>query len=560
MENTTTYINEINEKLLNSPISNMLANRESIPFKEMILKKLSMQLDSLKVIDKNKETPLNVVIVGEVKAGKSSLLNALLGIEISQVDVLEATSAMIKVAYDEENNTKVYDREIVVGVNVDYLKKVNLVDTPGLKSITKENEKKTLGYIKNADLILFVIDATHLGQEDVLESLELICEYKKNIVGVVNKCDLISDEDEVVEYINDEYGIYIDKFFMISASYEYQNKVSKRSIARNTDLVISNYETLRENFIKLNEYIKDLYVDSKELKKDSINSSLENIIQKDILDSYEYKQSINVVLEELKRYELLIENKNTYMNSKMEFEVNNWIENVFLDEEIQSIKENIEDVSIYINDNYINDIINAKKIQLDKIFFKEWSECLREVSSEMNDDIKRYVKDITYENELLDTPKFKLEDEKPDINSILATVGTGALLGATSGGILSVYSAALSTSAASITISTSLMTYFAPFLLAGTLSGALGKIIYDKIKLEERKKEILNNIDDFVYEVKVKVKKELLKSYETLSKDIVFTTMDILKNVKGIYINKYEIEELINNIDEYILDLKQYIK
>ncbi len=560
MENTTTYINEINEKLLNSPIRNMLANRESIPFKEMILKKLSMQLDSLKVIDKNKETPLNVVIVGEVKAGKSSLLNALLGIEISQVDVLEATSAMIKVAYDEENNTKVYDREIVVGVNVDYLKKVNLVDTPGLKSITKENEKKTLGYIKNADLILFVIDATHLGQEDVLESLELICEYKKNIVGVVNKCDLISDEDEVVEYINDEYGIYIDKFFMISASYEYQNKVSKRSIARNTDLVISNYETLRENFIKLNEYIKDLYVDSKELKKDSINSSLENIIQKDILDSYEYKQSINVVLEELKRYELLIENKNTYMNSKMEFEVNNWIENVFLDEEIQSIKENIEDVSIYINDNYINDIINAKKIQLDKIFFKEWSECLREVSSEMNDDIKRYVKDITYENELLDTPKFKLEDEKPDINSILATVGTGALLGATSGGILSVYSAALSTSAASITISTSLMTYFAPFLLAGTLSGALGKIIYDKIKLEERKKEILNNIDDFVYEVKVKVKKELLKSYETLSKDIVFTTMDILKNVKGIYINKYEIEELINNIDEYILDLKQYIK
>ena len=71
------------------------------------------------------------------------------------------------------------------------MKKINIVDTPGLKSITQSNEKKTIDYIKYADLILFVIDATHLGQEDTIEALDLLSEYTKPIIGVVNKCDLL---------------------------------------------------------------------------------------------------------------------------------------------------------------------------------------------------------------------------------------------------------------------------------------------------------------------------------------------------------------------------------
>lgn len=52
--------------------------------------------------------------------------------------------------------------------------------------------RKTIDYIKYADLILFVIDATHLGQEDTIEALDLISEYNKPIIGVVNKCDLLT--------------------------------------------------------------------------------------------------------------------------------------------------------------------------------------------------------------------------------------------------------------------------------------------------------------------------------------------------------------------------------
>ena len=178
----------------------------------------------------------------------------------------------------------------------------------------------------------------------------------------------------------------------------------------------------------------------------------------------------------------------------------------------------------------------------------------------MDDDIKRYVNDITYKNELLDTPKFKLDSEKSDMNAILATIGTGAILGATSGGVISIYSATLGSYATSLTLSAAIMTYLPPFLIAGTISGAVGKIIYDKVLDDRKNKEILNNIEIFINKIKNNIKEELNKNYEELSQEIVVTTTEILKNIKGVYINKYEIEDFIESIEKYITYLTQYVE
>ncbi|MGL6106952.1 dynamin family protein [Romboutsia sp.] len=560
MDNRRNYIYEIKDSILQSPIRKRLTESENIPFKKVVLENLNNTIENIKALENNKDKAVKLVIVGEVKSGKSSLLNALIGKEVSTVDVLEATSSIIEVIYDKENKTKKSDNITQVRLNIEYLKKINIVDTPGLKSITIKNEQKTLNYIQNADLILFVIDATHIGQEDILESLDLIAQYRKPIVGIVNKADLLEDnKQEVMEYIKDEYGIYIDDFFMISSYLEYQDKMSKNVKAGNTDIVISNYNELKENFKQLVKYIEDTSNNYKAVKEKSLNSSLEGIIHKEIVNHHEYKQSLFVLVEELKKHERLLQNKFDYVKSKMEFEVNDWCNRVFLSEELSKIKADIESSAIYINEIYINDRVNKKKIELDELFFKEWSECLKEISDQLDDDIKKYIDKITYRSELLDTPHLNIDSGKGNINEMLATVGSGAILGATSGGIISMYTAAIGSSAASVTIGTALITYCPPLLIAGTISGALGKVIYDKVKSDKNNKEILNDIDNFIDGLKYKIIEALNEGYFKASQEIVFTTTEILKNLKGIYTNKYDIEKLSKEIEAYIEKLKKYI-
>ncbi|MGL5330642.1 MAG: hypothetical protein ACRDD7_15330, partial [Peptostreptococcaceae bacterium] len=210
------------------------------------------------------------------------------------------------------------------------------------------------------------------------------------------------------------------------------------------------------------------------------------------------------------------------------------------------------------NEGYINELVSKKKIELDNMFFEEWSMCLKEISDKMDDDIKKYINKINYKNEVLEQPNFKIDSTKPELNEMLAVVGTGALLGATSGGVISMYSAILGSSATSITITSALMTYCPPLLIAGTISGALGKVIYDKVKLDQKSNNILKDIDIFVEDIKYKISQELKYCYTNSSKEIVYTTLEILKSIKSIYINKYDLEIFIEEIQKYIDELKVY--
>lgn len=554
------YVKEIKKILINSPIRTKLGHSENVPFKDIISKNLNEVMEGIEIIERNNNKPLKIVIAGEVKAGKSSLINALLSKEVSEVDVLEATSTILEVVYDKERSIKKAKGITKIGLDLDYLRKINLVDTPGLRSITINNEQKTLDYIQNADLILFVIDATHIGQEDVGEALEVLSSYGKSIVGIVNKCDLLQDNyDGVLEYVKDEYDLFIDDFFMISSYLEFQNKVSKNAKAGSTDLIVSNYTHLKDNFLKLSEYIENIYKNSETVKLDSVNSTATSLIQKDVVSHYDYLKSISMLLEELKKHEKLLDNKFDYICAKMDFEISDWINRSFLDYEVSKIKEDIENASVFINENYINDLINKKKIEFDRLFFNEWSECLQEVNREIDDNIKKYMENINYRDELINAPTFKFEYNKADLNEMLITVGTGAILGATSGTVVSIYAAGVGTSAATVTMGTALMTYCPPLLIAGTITGGVGKILYDKIQNDKKNREILNDVDIFREKIKYDILDSLKEGFITSSKDIVSTTTEIYKNSKGINMSKYEIENFLDEINKYIEKINLFI-
>ena len=59
-------------------------------------------------------------------------------------------------------------------------------------------------------------------------------------------------------------------------------------------------------------------------------------------------KALYVLLDELKKYERLLQNKKDYIKEKMEFEINDWIDRIFLSDEVKRIKNDINYANIYI--------------------------------------------------------------------------------------------------------------------------------------------------------------------------------------------------------------------
>ena len=99
-------IHLLKEKMMSSPLREYLNEDVNIPFKDMISNQLYSSLERFKVISENESNPLKIVIVGEVKSGKSSLINALVKSKVSEVDVLESTSNKEKLFMEKKSISK----------------------------------------------------------------------------------------------------------------------------------------------------------------------------------------------------------------------------------------------------------------------------------------------------------------------------------------------------------------------------------------------------------------------------------------------------------------------
>ncbi|RIK43982.1 MAG: dynamin [Chloroflexi bacterium] len=144
-----------------------------------------------------------LVVVGEFNAGKTAFLNALLGSRLLQEGVTPTTSNIHVLRYGEQlSQDASHGDYLVIYVPVEWLREVNLVDTPGTNAVIQRHQEITEHFVPRSDLVLFVTSADRPFSESERLFLERVRQWGKKIVIVVNKIDLVEGSDERQEILD----------------------------------------------------------------------------------------------------------------------------------------------------------------------------------------------------------------------------------------------------------------------------------------------------------------------------------------------------------------------
>jgi len=131
-----------------------------------------------------------VAIIGKPNVGKSTILNAITGSKISIVSKHPATT-----------------RFRIIGVKTTDSYQIVFVDTPGIEKTRNRlgeiMQNNITAAIENADIIVIVLDATHIDSEDerIIQQINTKIRNKKIIVAL-NKIDRVKPRTEVLSIID----------------------------------------------------------------------------------------------------------------------------------------------------------------------------------------------------------------------------------------------------------------------------------------------------------------------------------------------------------------------
>ena len=192
-----------------------------------------------------------------------------------------------------------------------------IVDTPGLnQTLLKNTEERIRKYYQKSDGIIWVIDAQNIvskGSNDLLKEIneiESIYLFKKNIIGVVNKMDIISKDNSYIEKVKQKAKeIYNDKFeeiVFISAKYGIEGIINNNEDLINKSNIKQLYELIDKNFkIKSEEeQIKSKYQNINIINSWILNNLYEykKVLYNDISKYNEALFELNYKINELNKF------------------------------------------------------------------------------------------------------------------------------------------------------------------------------------------------------------------------------------------------------------------
>jgi len=153
-----------------------------------------------------KTKKLRISLVGRTNAGKSTLINRIVGEKIS--------------IQNKKINTT---QDTIIGIRNIKESQLLFYDTPGsnflknLDSQSKKLKKNLWNGIDESDLILYLVDSSSINTKFLFEQLEKINETKKKIIVAFNKTDLILNKKllPIITKISNQFKV--ESFFTISA-------------------------------------------------------------------------------------------------------------------------------------------------------------------------------------------------------------------------------------------------------------------------------------------------------------------------------------------------------
>ncbi len=177
----------------------------------------------------------DIVVCGEVKKGKSTFINALIGQEILPTGVKETTSQVFRISNNEtesyalvftDGTSELITKEqlsrygsqvdadlmgepvfknrqldyIQVNASIKFLPKgVSIVDTPGLGALYKSHELITQRYIQNAAAVVFVFDPLQPMVQQEKLFLEKVFTVTPFVMFVMTKIDCFDESHWVTQ-------------------------------------------------------------------------------------------------------------------------------------------------------------------------------------------------------------------------------------------------------------------------------------------------------------------------------------------------------------------------
>lgn len=230
---------------------------------------LRLELDSVKI-----------AVIGEFKAGKSTLINAMLGKEVLPTWTVECTAAITQVGYGEESAMIVHKtdgtevahpltelKEMATTRNscfediayiearypAELLKNgLVIVDTPGMNSAVKARGIITKKFMKIADAAMLVLNVEYLLKQSEIQFIrdEVSQSNYGAVFVVVNRCDLYKDQPEQLKSALDKAAVRLkelipnlERIYPLSAL----NALEAREDGDGAALVASGIEELEND-------------------------------------------------------------------------------------------------------------------------------------------------------------------------------------------------------------------------------------------------------------------------------------------------------------------------
>lgn len=282
--------------------------------------------------------PFMFVIVGEVKAGKSSFINALLGTgeEVAKVAPQPMTDMIQQILYGEEKEEITINKYLKkILIPVDILKEIAIVDTPGTNTIIEHHQEITERFIPASDLIVFVFEAKNPYRQSAWDFFDYIHEdWRKKVIFVLQQKDLLPEQDLQVNLkgLREQArtkGLKEPKVFATSAKAEMEGREEESGFQAIRNYISDHITGGKAPILKLqnnintSKNINDRIAEGLDLRRRQYKADVE--FRQDITETLEQqevksKKQVDVLVENLLAgYDRITRRKEQELSSGLSF-------------------------------------------------------------------------------------------------------------------------------------------------------------------------------------------------------------------------------------------------